>query len=78
MPCGGTPVAARIERISRSDVGGRALIAGAGRQIDDDAAGGLVAPGWREREHLGALRRRQLAAIGADEKFEGAIAFLAS
>ena len=53
-----------------------ALVGAADRPVDGDAAGGLAPPGLGEGEHLGALRRRQAAAAGADEQLERALAFL--
>ncbi len=53
-------------------IGGGAVGRPAVRNVDDDAAGGFVPPLLREGEHVGALARRQAAAIAADEDFDGA------
>ena len=49
--------------------GGR-LVAGAGRHIDDNAAGRIVAPAVREGDNVAALVDRQLPALGADEQLD--------
>ena len=57
-------------------IGGGAVGRPAVRHVDDDAAGRLAPPELRERQHVGALARRQAAAIAAEEDFDGALAFL--
>ncbi len=57
-------------------IGGGVIGRPALRHVDDDAAGGLAPPQLRERQHVGALRRRQPAAIAPDEDLDGALAFL--
>ena len=66
------PALARIERTSLQRVGGGALVARAGRHVDDDAAGRLALPGLSEGEHLGALHRRQAAAPAPTNSVERA------
>jgi hypothetical protein len=56
-------------------VSGGALVAAADRQIDHHAAGRFAPPALREGEELSPLRRRQLAAVGADEHLQGAVGF---
>ena len=51
-------------------IGGGAVGRAAVRNVDDDAAGGLVPPLLRERQHVGALARRKPAAIAAEEDFD--------
>ena len=46
------------------------FVAGSGRQIDQDSAGGLAAPGPREADDVGALVERQLSAPVADEQLD--------
>ena len=72
----GTPEAARIEWISRIESAAARSVGPPMRHVDDDAAGGFVLPGLRERQHVGALARRQAAAIAADEDLDGVLAFL--
>ena len=57
-------------------IGGGDLVAGRGRHLDQDAAGRLAPPGAGERRDVGALRRRQAAALAADEQLDRAYAFL--
>ena len=57
-------------------IGGGAVGRPAVRHVDDDAAGGFAPPQLREGQHVGALARRQPAAIAAEEDFDGALAFL--
>src|SRR5665213_3231421 len=44
--------------------------------VDDDAAGRVALPGLGEGKHVGALARRQAAAIAAEKDFHGPRTFL--
>jgi len=55
-------------------VGRCALVAGASRQLDGDAAGRLAPPAVAELRHLGALAGIELAAARADEHLQSPVA----
>src|SRR5579862_445315 len=58
------------QRVAGGAVGGSAM-----RHVDDDAAGRVPPPRLREGKHVGALARRQTAAIAAEKDFDRLHAF---
>src|SRR3982074_3269060 len=76
MPAAGTPAALRIDWISCDDSAAARSFAVPVGTSRTTPPGAPRAPPTREGEDIGALRRRETAAIGADEYLDGAAALL--
>ncbi len=73
MPRGGTPAAAKVAWISRSDSWAARAFGVSVGNVDGDGAGALAHPVLRHPHHVGALLRGQAAAAAADEHHDRAV-----